>query len=163
MAEDDRGNGKDIDPIQQQRDSNRHTLLEMLDVMQKTLYAIVLHLNGTKIDEPKFHNQNLRFRREFMPLFPGPWDEVAGAFNQASKSLREDNFDWEYVEVAGLTKTNLAWKKQVFDEAIGEGIIRRILKVMNSLLDSLSGAIPVLEIVKEYKDLAEAAIRYPGE
>jgi hypothetical protein len=48
------------------------------------------------------------------------------------------------------------------DQTLKEGVAEQFLKVANSILGSLSNAIPLLEIVKEYKEHVEASMRYPN-
>jgi hypothetical protein len=43
-------------------------------------------------------------------------------------------------------------------ETIKEGVVGRLLKIINSILGSLSTVFPFLEAVKEYKEHLEAAI-----
>ena len=43
-------------------------------------------------------------------------------------------------------------------QAIKQGVVSRLLKIVNSILGSLSQVFPFLEAVKEYKEHVEAAI-----
>jgi hypothetical protein len=42
--------------------------------------------------------------------------------------------------------------------AIKQGVVARTLKIINSILGSMLAGLPVLEPVKEYKELVEAAL-----
>ena len=46
----------------------------------------------------------------------------------------------------------------MFTQAIKQGVVSRTLKIINSLLGSLSTVFPFLEAVKEDKEHVEAAI-----
>jgi hypothetical protein len=98
------------------------------------------------------------FRKEFQPHFPGPWRDVEGRLTRAVNSLERDDFNWEYVENAGLVRDSLQFKRNMLTETIKEGVVGRLLKIINSILGSLSTVFPFLEGVKEYKEHLEAAI-----
>jgi hypothetical protein len=132
--------------------NDRKILIEILIEIESGLYNIV---SVEVTIRPVRHG---RFRKEFAQLIPGPWEEVSSAFRQARKQLETDQLDWQYVEGIGLTGDMLKWKKAMLDQTVRSGGINRFLKIANSLLGSLSGAIPVLEIAKEYKENIEAAM-----
>jgi hypothetical protein len=104
-----------------------------------------------------FHRQSL-FRKEFQQYFPGPWRDVEERFNQAIIALETDQFNWEYVEGAGLVRDSLQFKSQMLTESIKQGVVGRTLKIINSILGSFAKVFPFLEAVKEYKEHIEAAI-----
>jgi hypothetical protein len=123
---------------------------------KEILIAIVKDI-GEQLEIIVFKRKDL-FRKEFRHLFPGPWDDVKERIAKAIHALEHDNFNWEYVEGAGLVRDSLQFKRNMLTAAIGEGVVGRILKVINSILGSLSGALPILEGVKEYKEHVEAAV-----
>ena len=104
-----------------------------------------------------FQRQDL-FRAEFRPYFPGPWHDVEARLGRAVNALETDDFNWEYVEGEGLVRDSLEFKRNMLTEAIRERVISRILKIINSLLGSLTRVFPFLGAVKEYKELVEAAV-----
>jgi hypothetical protein len=59
-----------------------------------------------------------------------------------------------------MTGNMLRWKKAILDESVREGTVGRFLKFANAILGSLSKVIPPLEIVKEYKECVEGAMKY---
>lgn len=132
------------------RDTDKRILISILVDIEKGLVRII----AVPIDAAR----RGRFLKGFAELIPGPWDEVARSFNQARAPIEKEDLDWQYVEGIGLTGRMLEWKRSMLDRVIQHGGIRRILKIANSLLGSLSGAIPVLEIAKEYKENIEAAM-----
>jgi hypothetical protein len=83
---------------------------------------------------------------------------VETRLSQAVTELEKDNVNWEYVEGAGLVRDSLQFKRNMLTEAIKQGVVARTLKIINSILGSLSGVFPFLEAVKEYKEHVEAAI-----
>ena len=62
------------------------------------------------------------------------------------------------MEGAGLVRDSLQFKRNMLTEAIKEKVFARLLKIINSILGSLSTVFPFLEAVKEYKEHVEAAI-----
>lgn len=132
---------------------DKEILLAMLVTIEKRLYAIVSAPTEQPLGKP-------RFRKEFVQMFPGPWQVVEGSFRRARDMIERDDVNWEYVEGVGMTGPMLRWKKQFLDETVRQGVVGRFLKVANSILGSLSKAVPPLEIVKEYKEHVEAAMRY---
>lgn len=101
-----------------------------------------------------------RFRKEFAEMFPGPWHEVEASFLRSRQMMQNDEVRWEYVEGLGMAGPMLRWKKRFFDETVRQGVVGRFLKLSNSILGSLSKAVPPLELVKAYKEHVEAAMRY---
>lgn len=104
-----------------------------------------------------FQRQDL-FRAEYRDFFPGPWEEVEARCIRAVHDLENNQLDWKYVEEAGLVRDSLQFKRNMLTQAIKQGVVGRLLKIINSILGSLSKALPVLEAVKEYKEHVEAAI-----
>ena len=137
------------------RERDRRILISILIDIERGLGQIVIL--------PVVPETRGRFVKAFADLIPGPWEEVTRAFSQARQQVESDDFDWQYVEGVGLTGQMLEWKRSMLDRTIQHGGIRRFLKIANSLLGSLSGAIPVLEIVKEYKENVEAAMARSGD
>ena len=123
---------------------------------KRILITIVTDIR-TQLEIIVFQRRDL-FRKEFQPHFPGPWRDVEGRFVRAVDALEHDKFDWEYVEGAGLVRDSLQFKRNMLMEAIKEKVFARLLKIINSILGSLSSVFPFLEAVKEYKEHAEAAI-----
>ena len=121
-------------------------LVEILKTIESQLEKLVLH-------SPR------KFRKEFAKLLPGPWKEVTRRFELARQQIAGTNVDWAYIEGVGLTSTSAKWKQDVLDAAVKTGVWSRILKVCNAILGSLSGAIPAVEFIKEYKDCVEACLR----
>jgi len=136
MASDDRHN----------HDRDKLVLVECLDLTEKQLRFIV------------FERKEL-FRKEFLRYFPGPWDEVEHRFKAARTQIKADDVDWVYLEGVGLTKTTAAWKRDLMREAAKHGVIGRFLDLANSFLGSLSGGLPVVEFIKEYKDCVEGCLK----
>ncbi|MGA7630364.1 MAG: hypothetical protein WCB11_06335 [Terriglobales bacterium] len=98
------------------------------------------------------------FRSEYQKYFPGPWRDVEERLSRARTALEKDDFNWDYVEGAGLVRDSLRFKRDMLTQAIKQGVVSRLLKIVNSVLGSLSHVFPFLEAVKEYKEHAEAAI-----
>lgn len=138
---------------QEDHKEDKLILVEILVTIEKRLHFIVSE--GTSPLSGKSP-----FRKEFIELLPGPWDEVAAHFKRSREMIEKDELNWQYVEGLGLGGKVLKWKKQMFDETVREGVIGRFLKVANILLESLSMAIPPLELVHEYKEFVEAALKY---
>jgi hypothetical protein len=96
-------------------------------------------------------------------LSTGPFSLARGRklkviLNRAVTDLQNNNFNWSYVEGAGLVRDSLQFKRNMLTQAINQGVVARTLKIINSILGSLAKALPVLEAVKEYKEHVEAAI-----
>lgn len=139
-------------PKDEHREDKR-ILVEMLFTIEKRLYIIVSEQGAEG-------STQRRFRKEFVEMLPGPWQVVHENFEHARDMIEKDDVRWEYVEGVGMTGHVLVWKKRFLDETVRQGAVGRFLKVANSILGSLSKAVPPLEIVKEYKELVEAARRY---
>ncbi|HXP71645.1 MAG TPA: hypothetical protein VOA88_20390 [Candidatus Dormibacteraeota bacterium] len=138
---------------EESREKDKKILIEILINMEGRL-SLIVH---QRPDVPGMPH----FRREFMEFFPGPWDQVAAHFKLSRAMIEKDEVDWEYVEGIGMTGKTLEWKKRFFDETLRQDVTSRFFEVSNSILGSLSKAIPPLEAVKEYKEHVEAAMRYP--
>jgi hypothetical protein len=123
---------------------------------KRILITIVTDIR-TQLEIIVFQRRDL-FRKEFQPHFPGPWRDIEERLNHAVEALEQDNFDWVYVEGEGLVRESLQFKRNMLTEAIKERVVSRLLKIINSLLGSLSRAFPFLGAVKEYKELVEAAV-----
>jgi hypothetical protein len=123
---------------------------------KKILIGIVKDI-GDQLKIIVFQRRDL-FRSEFRRYFPGPWDEIEQRLARATVALNRDDFNWEYVEGAGLVRDSLQFKRNILTEAIKQGVVARLLKIINSILGSLTGVFPFLEAVKEYKEQVEAAI-----
>ena len=132
---------------------DKKILIEMLVTIEKRLHVIVFEaVEGAA--------GRSRFRAEFVGMLPGPWREVEHAFLSARNMIEKEEFNWEYVEGIGMTGNMLRWKKAMLDESVREGTVGRFLKFANAILGSLSKVIPPLEIVKEYKECVEGAMKY---
>ena len=131
---------------------DQRLLIEMLGTIEKRLHIIVF----------EHHDQvgSRRFRKEFTQLVTEPWPQVQRAFQDARNMIESEQLNWEYVEGFGMTGDWLRWKKRLLDESVKEGTVGRFLKFANAILGSLSKVIPPLEIVKEYKDCVEGAMKY---
>jgi hypothetical protein len=132
-----------------------NTLAAQREHDKRVLITIVTDI-GNQLRIIVFEQKEL-FRTEFRPYFPGPWEDVETRLPQAVTELEKDNFYWEYVEGAGLVRDSLQFERNILTEAIKEGVVARTLKIINSILGSLSGVFPFLEAVKEYKEHVEAA------
>lgn len=129
------------------RSEDKKKLIECLNLIESQLHVIVF-------------DQKEKFRAEFRDYFPGPsWNEILQRFELARRAIENDDLDWEYVEGVGLTNKNLVWKRDLHREAKRMGILRRFLAMANSFLGSLGGALPMLEFIKEYKDMVEASLK----
>jgi hypothetical protein len=134
----------------EERELDKKILIQILVDMEDRLRLVVFEPSG----------RPSKFRLEFVKLLPGPWDDVAAHFQRARGMIKDDELNWQYVEGLGLSGRWLKWKKQMFDETLKEGVLGRFLIVANSILGSLSKAIPPLELVNEYKEHVEAAMKY---
>ena|ERR1700687_4967753 len=123
---------------------------------KRILITIVTDI-GNQLKTIVFERPQL-FRTEFRLYFPGPWRDVEARLSQAVTDLERDNFKWEYVEGAGLVRDSLQFKRSMLTQAIKQGVVARVLKIINSILGSLTSVFPFLEAVKEYKEHVEAAI-----
>jgi hypothetical protein len=132
---------------------DKRILIEMLVTIEKRLHIIVFE-HGVNAEGRS------RFRKEFIKMLPEPWPEVEHAFLSARNMIEREEFTWEYVEGIGMTGNMLRWKKAMLDESVREGTVGRFLKFANAILGSLSKVIPPLEIVKEYKECVEGAMKY---
>lgn len=128
------------------REQNQQMLIECLVLIESELRIIV------------FQRKEL-FRKEYLKYLPGPWDEVERHFEGARRQIESNNFNWEYVAGVGLVGNNLAWKRDILREAKKGGIIGRFLKLANTFLSSLSGAVPGVEFIKEYKEFVEGCLK----
>ena len=72
--------------------------------------------------------------------------------------VRQDLARRGYNPHAGLVRDSLQFKRNMLTETIKEGVVGRLLKIINSILGSLSSVFPFLEAVKEYKEHVESAI-----
>lgn len=127
---------------------DKEILIAILGEIRNQLYFLV-------------HNKNKSiFRPEFREFLPGPsWEEVENRFNRALQQIENDELNWGYVEEVGLTGETAKWKHGILKACIETRVWSRILKMCNSILGSLSGAIPALEFIKEFKDSVEACLR----
>jgi len=140
---------------QENREEDRRTLIAILNLIENRLYVIVFNPEEVGYREPLL-------RREFIGIVREPWRQVQASFLRSREMIEKDEINWEYVEGFGMTGDWLRWKKLLLDETLKQGVAGRFLKVANSILGSLSKAIPPLEIVKEYKEHVEAAMRFPN-
>jgi hypothetical protein len=127
------------------REQDRRILISIVDDIGRQLEIIV------------FQEKSI-FRAEYKQHFPGPWRDVHERLSRARTALEKDDFNWEYVEGAGLVRDSLQFKRDMLNQAIKQGVVSRTLKIINSILGSLSKVFPFLEAVKEYKEHVEAAI-----
>ncbi len=139
---------------QERRTEDKRILIEILTNIEKQLYFI--------ISERKDVYGRPLFRHEFTALLLEPWAQVKAHFQRSKEMIEKDDLNWEYVEGVGMTGPWLKWKKWLFDETLKQRGVGRFFKVSNSILGSVSKAIPPLEAVKEYKEHVEAAMRYPS-
>jgi hypothetical protein len=110
-----------------------------------------------------------RLVNEWSNLMPAQLHHVVGeAWPDVHKQLQNVRYrishgaDENVLRERGLTGTNLALKKSIFDWLWGSGIgnslrrdwFRKVLRYANSLLGSIPGA----EIAKEFKEALEEAI-----
>jgi|SRR4051812_7397227 hypothetical protein len=126
-------------------EEDKQSLIDCLHLIESQLRHIVFDLKGL-------------FWPEFTESFPGPWKEVAHRFALAKKQIETDDINWEYVEGVGLTGPTLAWKRDLMAKAAKRGFIGRFLKFANSFLGSLAKGLPVVEFIKEYKEMVEGCI-----
>jgi hypothetical protein len=138
---------------QENREKDKKILLEILINIEGRL-SLIVHQTADMRGRPQF-------RREFIEFFPGPWDQVAAHFGRSRQMIEKDEVNWEYIEGLGMAGRMLEWKKRFFDETLKQGVTGRFFDVSNSILGSLSKAIPPLEAVKEYKEHVEAGMKYP--
>jgi len=131
--------------LAQQRSHDKAILISIVNDIAVQLKIIV------------FEKRDL-FRIEYRPYFPGPWNDVEDRLRRAATDLAQDHFDWQYVEGVGLVRDSLQFKRNMLTEAIKQGVVARLLKIVNSILGSLTSVFPFLEAVKEYKEHMEAAI-----
>jgi hypothetical protein len=96
------------------------------------------------------------FRKEFRETVAKPWPTMRSRLETARGQLKE--VKWDYIEGVGLAGEELAWKRDNLKTAIQHRLLGTFLKLVNSILGSLSGAIPILEGIKEYKEHVEAAV-----
>jgi hypothetical protein len=100
-------------------------------------------------------NRRELFRGEYRQYFPGPWQDVEGRLNRAShelEAMQPDDLHRQYIEGAGLVRDSLQFKRNMLTESIKQGVITRLLKIINSILGSLTAVFGFLEAVKEYKE-----------
>jgi len=140
---------------QESRAEDKRILIEILIKIENRLYFIISERKRDRAGTPLF-------RHEFVEFLLEPWDQVKAHFQRSRQMIEKDEIDWEYVEGLGMAGRMLKWKKRFFDETLNQGALSRFFKVSNSILGSLAKAIPPLEAVKEYKELVEAAMRYPN-
>jgi len=138
---------------EENHEKDKKILLEILRNIEVRL-SVIVHQTAAERGTPQF-------RKEFIEFFPGPWDQVTIHFGRSRHMIERDEVDWEYIEGIGMTGRMLEWKKRFFEETLKQGVTSRFLDVANSILGSLSKAIPPLEAVKEYKEHVEAAMKYP--
>ena len=67
----------------------------------------------------------------------------------------EDSPLWTRLVEAGLSGPSLELKRHLLASALGGGLLRRFLRLLNSFLGSLAKAIPGVHGVKELKELLE--------
>jgi hypothetical protein len=132
------------------------TLAKQREHDKRILITIVIDI-GEQLKLIVFQRPQL-FRTEFRAYFPGPWREVEATLSRAVTDLEQNNFDWKYIEGAGLVRDSLQFKRNMLTAAIKQGVVARTLKIINSILGSMLAGLPVLEPVKEYKELVEAAL-----
>jgi hypothetical protein len=132
---------------------DKKILIEVLVTIEKRLHIIVFEADRDA-------DGKSRFRREFTRMLPGPWPEVEHAFLSARNIIEKNQLNWEYVEGIGMTGNMLRWKQALLDESVREGTVGRFLKFANAILGSLTKVVPPLEIVKEYKECVEGAMKY---
>ena len=130
-----------------ERQHDKDLLIECLNMIEEQLRSII-------------ERQREKFRQEFREEFPGPlWEEVGRRFAAARRNIEKDEIDWRYVEGVGLTSSALIWKTNLIRKAQKGGVLRRFLDMANSFLGSLSGGLPVVEFIKEFKEMVEASLK----
>jgi hypothetical protein len=132
-------------------------LAEVLRRQDRRILITIVDDIGLQLKLTVFEKRRI-FRTEYLQYFPGPWRDVEERLSRARTALETDDFNWEYVEGAGLVRDSMQFKRDMFTQAIKQGVVSRTLKIINSLLGSLSKVFPFLEAVKEYKEHVEAAI-----
>jgi hypothetical protein len=151
-------------PDGQEKRKDLDTLAEMLLVIQQELYRIVT-------------NRRL-FVRDSQELLLRVWGEIEAIIARVIGLLRQGEVEWTALENTGLTGTMLQVKYALLMQARQEaarvpfadvlipgGSLRgrrgrdRLFQLMNSFLGSLAKALPILEPVKEYKEIVEGSIR----
>ena len=124
---------------------DRKGLTEMLDITEKQLVRIV--------------NKKWLFRAALQKFFPGPISQVERAVEEARQKVLTGDFDYKYLEGEGLVGRMLWWKRDQLKAEVKTGNVGNILKRIDSFLYSASKAIPILGLVKEYKENVEASMK----
>lgn len=94
--------------------------------------------------------------------FVGAWQEVEFGLRRIIEQIdridSEQSMLWRILQERGLTGSQLALKRERLDKARRKaektGIWGRVLKLINSILGSLS-VIPGIDPVKEFKEMVE--------
>jgi len=95
-------------------------------------------------------------REELREFFPGPWPLMRQKFSAARRAVQRLN--GVYIEGYGFSLNEAQWKLRLLQKEAEDGNVKGFLKRANVVLGSLAKVIPVLEPVKEYKEMAEASV-----
>src|SRR5690242_11891325 len=84
-----------------EREHDQRILVAMIVDIREQLWFIV------------FERRDL-FRNEFRQYFSGPWNDIQTRLLRAEHALEQPDFNWEYLEGAGLVRDSLQFKRNMF-------------------------------------------------
>lgn len=137
-----------------------------LDTLQRILKSIWLFLSWLVADTDFVP---VALRPRFQELLPVVRERLSTAAADLGAIDDDDDARWRKLDDAGLIGAPLALKTAIWAAAADSATslprrgfvaraLRPLLKLINSLLGSLTSVIPPLELVKEYKDGIEVVV-----
>ena len=137
-------------------DEGRDGLIQFLEKLKKVLTHVIqkrVVIEPTKLAEPD-------------PLFNANLADATKSIDEVIKQLQDDKTGekW-YSPLKKVGCVGRAWwvKFRDFTSAISTKPLAVVLEIADTILDSLSTAFPVLEPVRELKEIAESRIKYGGD
>ncbi len=139
----------------EQYDDDRALLVSFLNQLEAFLKTMTW--------EPRTYVPDLVYFPGAEPTLREMWDDVPGRFDQARNAAQAVSI--ERLADAGLTGVHLRGKMAFVQHWAGRLInsplvvfLRKLLEILNKILESFVKATGVGELIKEFKDLVESAI-----
>jgi hypothetical protein len=133
---------------------DRQTLLGFLSWLEKLFGALVEESQGPK--DPLFAND---LPGDLRKAILEAWDEIGERGTFAKVIIEQSEIPGSVLAGAGLTGKQLSFKLRVlrwicekFEGHRSSGWLRRVLKAVDDILDSIASVNPLAHALKEFKD-----------
>jgi hypothetical protein len=124
------------------RDAEKTDLLDVFEFIKKLLEKLVETVPGP-------HSR--QFRRVWKDEIKPKLEDV----EKKVKDLSDDAAEWKTLQEVGWTGEQARLKSDVMATVAGQGLLGKVLKLVNSALGSLKVVFIALDPVKEFKDFLE--------